>query len=203
MTNIIYSLLLLISIFVMFDANGANQQYNNMMDNNMDCATTAMPQGIDPQLLPNKNSQSAQTFIKYCSQCHRVPGPGLHTSAQWPSVIERMNKRMKMMSQDMMMMNIKAPTEKELALITEYVTQNAQQAMTIDEIAKINSTNGEKFKQVCAQCHALPNPAKYPKSAWPSIIKRMRANMLNMGKTPPDENTTNAILNFLVTQAKY
>lgn len=62
-----------------------------------------LPPEIDPALLPDSQSQGALLLVRYCSQCHNLPGPGSHTAEEWPAVEERMNLRMQMMSGSNMM----------------------------------------------------------------------------------------------------
>jgi len=39
-----------------------------------------MPSGINPDQLPEPDSKGAHLLARYCSQCHGVPGPGMHTA---------------------------------------------------------------------------------------------------------------------------
>lgn len=40
-------------------------------------------------------SRPAREFQQICSQCHAPPSPGLHTAAQWPQVVSRMEQIMR------------------------------------------------------------------------------------------------------------
>jgi len=87
-----------------------------------------MPPGIDPANLPDLQSEGALLIQRYCNQCHNLPSPGLHTAAEWPTVVARMNHRMQMMSgrgKMWMMRDIKAPSQQELDTLLTYLQANA------------------------------------------------------------------------------
>lgn len=88
-----------------------------------------LPPGIHPENLPDPQSAGAQLLARYCTQCHELPGPGMHTADQWPSVVDRMNQRMRMMSgRGMMgmMHDIKAPSDNELQTLVRYLQTHAK-----------------------------------------------------------------------------
>lgn len=88
-----------------------------------------LPPGINPENLPDPQSTGAQLLAQYCTQCHELPGPGMHTAEEWPSVVDRMNQRMWMMSgQGMMRMmhDIKTPTDNELQALVAYLQRHAR-----------------------------------------------------------------------------
>lgn len=81
-----------------------------------------LPTGIDEADLPEPKSQGAQLLVRYCTQCHDLPPPVLHTSTEWPMVLARMERRMEMMAQ---MGSIQNPSNKEQATILNYLQRNA------------------------------------------------------------------------------
>ena len=195
-------ILLVVGTTGQFAVRSVAQQGNMGMMNGMNCMMgNSMPQGIDPQLLPDANSEGTKLLIKYCSQCHGVPGPGLHIATEWPDVVARMNHRMQMMSRGRMMMNIEAPSESELKTLMAYLEKNAQKTISPDKLAGMDTADGQAFQKICTQCHALPDPAQHSGSEWPAVIERMRVNMSSMGKQLPDQTTTDLILNFLQTHS--
>jgi hypothetical protein len=48
---------------------------------------------IDPAH-PGLRTEAGKMFSIACSQCHAAPDPGLHTSREWPAVVERMKQHM-------------------------------------------------------------------------------------------------------------
>ncbi|VAX14474.1 hypothetical protein MNBD_GAMMA24-852 [hydrothermal vent metagenome] len=156
-----------------------------------------MPQGISPDQLPKAGSDGAKLVGRYCSQCHGIPGPGLHTASEWPAVVSRMNRRMQKMSRKRMMMQIEAPTSNELNMLIAYLEKNAQRTIELNKLGGADTSAGRAFQKTCSQCHALPDPAQHTSNEWPAVIKRMRKNMTSMGKSLPDQTTMDQILGFL------
>jgi hypothetical protein len=66
------------------------------------------------------NSPDAKLFNHYCSQCHALPSPAQHTSAEWPSVVARMRAHMQDLSQQ-----AQVPDPPELEKIIAYLQKNA------------------------------------------------------------------------------
>lgn len=85
-----------------------------------------MPRGTDPAQLPNPQAPGARLLNQYCTQCHGLPTPALHSAAGWPPVVERMNARMQWMSRNSRM-PIKAPNAAEFKSIVEYLQRHAGQ----------------------------------------------------------------------------
>ncbi len=54
-----------------------------------------MPTGFSPQLLDDRESQSAKLFMTTCTQCHGLADPKAHTPSEWPAVVVRMVDRMR------------------------------------------------------------------------------------------------------------
>jgi len=163
-----------------------------------------LPPGIDPKLLPDPGSRGARLLEQYCTQCHNLPGPGMHTAAEWPAVVNRMNGRMQMMSGGMMgggmmgggMMSVRAPSAKELDILLAYLQQHAQKPLTAS-YPDLDSPAGQAFRATCSQCHALPDPTQHTAADWPGVVGRMQRNMAVMGKTVPDAMTIKEIVGFL------
>jgi len=84
-----------------------------------------LPPGIDAADLPGPQSQGAKLLAHYCTQCHDLPPPVLHTSGEWPKVFARMDRRMKMMSR---MGSIQSPTDQERTTILNYLRRHAADA---------------------------------------------------------------------------
>lgn len=194
--------LLLIGIVGQFSVRSMAQQNNmSMMGGMGGMMRNRMPAGINPAQLPEPKSEGARLLGQYCSQCHGVPGPGLHTAAEWPDTIARMNRRMQMMSGGGMMMRIEAPDNNELKILTAYLEKNAQRTIDVNELMGADTPGGQAFQKTCSQCHALPDPTQHTRNEWPAVIERMRMNMSTMGKQLPDQTTTDRILGFLQMHA--
>ena len=164
-----------------------------------------LPPGIDPKILPDPESRGARLLERYCTQCHNLPGPGMHTAAEWPQVVNRMDGRMRMMSGGMMgggTMGVSAPSASELNMLMEYLQTHAQKPMDMAKYPDLDSAAGRAFQGTCAQCHALPDPRQHAPQEWPDIVARMRKNMSVMNKPVPDKTRSQAILEFLQRHAR-
>ena len=154
-----------------------------------------LPPGIDPKLLPDPQSAGARALERYCNQCHNLPGPGMHTAAEWPAVVGRMEARMRMMTG--MMGGIAAPTKTESDALLRYLQAHAQLPIDPKRYSDLDSPAGRSFQVTCAQCHALPDPGQHTAAQWPEVVARMRHNMTAMGRAVPDSRTLQQILRFL------
>lgn len=74
--------------------------------------------------LPKPQSLGAKLVNKYCTQCHALPDPKLHSEEGWNPTIERMNARMKWMKSNGRGVN--APDEKELEALTNYLLRHSK-----------------------------------------------------------------------------
>ena len=74
---------------------------------------------MDPGLLPDPDSQGALLLQRFCSRCHHVPGPGLHTAAEWPAVVERMKGYMASMGKSV-------PEERTVGDIVGFLQQHGR-----------------------------------------------------------------------------
>lgn len=191
---------LIIGIVGLFTVNSNAKQNNmGMMGMGHCMMRDRMPKGISPDQLPEPDSEGASLLGKFCSQCHGIPGPGMHTAEEWPRVVARMNQRMQMMSTRRMMMHIEAPNENEYKILMEYIEKNAQQTIKIEELQGSKTQGGQAFQKICTECHALPDPKQHSKNEWPAVVDRMRKNMVSMGVPVPGQEITDNILKFLQT----
>ncbi|MCW3479410.1 hypothetical protein OL229_07495 [Neisseriaceae bacterium JH1-16] len=94
-----------------------------MMDGMMMMGGLMTP-GADSAQLPDIQSTGAKLLNQYCTQCHGLPTPELHSAAGWPPVTQRMATRMQSMANNSGM-SIRVPTSKELQTITEYLQKHA------------------------------------------------------------------------------
>ncbi|HSA78606.1 MAG TPA: hypothetical protein VLG72_07100 [Nitrospirota bacterium] len=180
----------------MMGGEGMREMMQNMMGD-------MLPPPMDPALLPDPNSQGARLLRRFCTQCHYLPGPGLHTAAEWPAVEGRMDRRMRMMSRHGMMMmgRIEAPDKQELAAILGYLQVHAQKPLAARLAPGLETPAGKAFRDVCSQCHALPDPGQHTAKKWPEVVERMKGYMESMGKQVSDEKTLREILGFLQRNA--
>ena len=187
-----------ISMMGMMDRDGMKAMMKDMMG-------AQLPPGINPDELPEPASTGARLLARYCTQCHDMPGPGMHSAQAWPLIVERMNQRMQMMSgRGMMgmMRRIKAPTDNELETLIAYLQKHAQQPIDKTQYRDLNTPAGKLFDAVCSQCHDLPDPKQHTAAEWSAVVQRMTRNMELMGKPVPDQAALDTILGFLQKHAR-
>lgn len=157
-----------------------------------------LPPPMDPARLPDADSEGARLLKKFCSQCHHAPGPGLRTAAEWPAVVCRMDRRIRMMSRrGVMMGRVDAPEKGDLAAILAYLQTYAQKPLAVRLSPALKIQAGQSFRDVCSQCHVLPDPGQHSATEWPVVVERMKGYMADMGKPVPDEKTVRDIVGFL------
>ncbi len=178
---------------MMMDRTGMKEMMKIMMG-------AQLPPGINPENLPDPQSTGAQLLAQYCTQCHELPGPGMHTADEWPSVDDRMNRRMRMMSG--MMHDIKAPADNELRTIVAYLQRHAQKPMDKTKYTDLNTPAGKSFEVMCSQCHALPDPKQHTSDEWQGVVGRMAQNMKTMGKPIPDRETLETVVEYMQRHAR-
>jgi len=157
------------------------------------------PPGLEPAQLPTPDAQGAAVLNRYCTQCHALPGPGRHTAAEWPAVLERMNTLMEVASRFRGLMGkIQAPPPEELVLLREYLQENALQPLT----QPTAGYGAPAFAAACAGCHTLPDPRQHDPTQWSAVVRRMQHHMAVMDKAPPATETMTQVLTFLERAAR-
>ena len=73
---------------------------------------------------PDPGSAGAKLVSSYCTQCHAVPPPTLHTSSEWASVVGRMDLHMN--DGTMGFRGIRTPSKEEMQTILAYMQKNAR-----------------------------------------------------------------------------
>jgi len=166
----------------------------------------AAPPGISTEDLPDPNSPGAKLMVGYCTQCHNLPSPSMHTSAEWPGVAQRMFDRISilagMSSGWMGMMRMKAPSAEQQEIMVSYLQAHALTPLGPNEIPSPDSPGAVEFKSACSQCHGLPDPKLHTADEWPAVLTRMQFNMRSMGKQVISDNEKNEIAAYLSEHAK-
>lgn len=163
-------------------------------------------QPVDPETLPEPASQGAQVLKSRCMQCHGLVSPRQHASREWPYIVDRMDRRMRMMSGGgmgmMMRSDIQPLTQEEKNTLLTYLQQNAFKAMESSDLPDSSEPGAQAFSRTCSQCHALPDPSAYTAEGWKSIVERMGGDMENMGFGPLEPAQKKAILGYLEKEAR-
>jgi len=72
------------------------------------------------QSIPEPDSAGAKRYKTVCVRCHALPDPSLHTANEWPDVVERMRRNMKVMGKPVI-------TDTERTEISDYLKRHARQ----------------------------------------------------------------------------
>ncbi|MEO5330838.1 MAG: hypothetical protein H7839_02350 [Magnetococcus sp. YQC-5] len=153
---------------------------------------------LDPRDLKDPDSEGSRHIVKYCGQCHNVPGPSMHTREEWSLVFWRMIWRMQMMRAQFK--NFLVPTYAESHVMFSYLSANAIQAISASDVPTQNE-GAKDYLKICMQCHRLPAPTQHEPKDWHKVVNRMRSHMKNMGKVVPSPDEADRIVKFLKSQA--
>lgn len=156
------------------------------------------PPGLEATRLPESQSREVNLLSKYCTQCHGLPGPGMHTVDDWPQVVERMSQYM----QTMHSYHVQRPSDQEMELILSYLQRHAQTSMEKSRYPDLDTAAGIAFLQTCSRCHSTPDPKQHTRDEWPAVVQRMVRNMEIMGKKVPEQNQLQLVDEFLQRHAK-
>ena len=160
-----------------------------------------VPPGVNPQDLPDPNSKVAQLLVYYCTACHNLPSPSMHTEEEWSVVVDRMFRRMSRMSGGMMM-NVEMPSPEEQQEIVAYLRAHSLTSISPHKLPSPESQGAVLFKGRCSQCHGLPDPGRHTAKEWPTIVERMRGYMQSMDKKVITENEGKEIVSYLSRYAQ-
>jgi mono/diheme cytochrome c family protein len=188
-------------------AMGSGDMGPHMMRGMMD---GQFPPGISPEALPDPGGAGAELAKRYCTQCHDLPSPSLHTAEEWPSVAARMFHRMERMADGRQhlgmrrrhMVSIQAPPPAEQDAILAYLTQHAIRPAAPHEPGSPETPELTLFRQTCSRCHALPHSASHTADEWPLVVERMRKNMERMGRAGISDQERDSIIGYLQKHAR-
>lgn len=157
-----------------------------------------VPSTITPDELPDPQGRGAGLLTAYCTQCHALPSPRMHSAGEWPVVVARMMMRMRMMSRmPMMAGDISAPTADEEAALLDYLKAHGLREASPAMIGRSQAAGAQTFASVCSRCHALPDPAQHTPDEWSGVVERMQRNKQEMGKPPMTQDEQREIVDFL------
>ena len=161
----------------------------------------SIPAGFNPDDLPDAESRGATMLTLYCAQCHDLPPPTMHTSAEWETVINRM-KTIMQSRRGGMLMRIITPPEKDWAILETYLATHSQVPLDKKQTSDLDTPAGKAFQETCSQCHGAPNPATHTTNEWPRVVLRMKSHITRTGKNMPSQDVLMQIIEYLQTHGK-
>jgi Cytochrome C oxidase, cbb3-type, subunit III len=161
-----------------------------------------VPPGVSPENLPDPKSEGAQLLVYYCTQCHNLPSPSMHTAEEWPVIIDRMFRRISRMSGGMgMMMSVEMPSPDEQRTIVSYLVSHGMRSISPGTLPSPESKGAAFFKEFCSQCHALPDPKLHTSNEWAAVVEKMRGYMRAMDRKVITEGEAKEVLSYLGSHA--
>lgn len=164
--------------------------------------------------LPEPDSRGAKLIQAYCVQCHAVPAPQMHSAAEWPILMRRMEMRAETLHRrmggpvvrgllgDILMSGMASavvPPPQDADSLRAYLERHAMPAARPGEIG--TGAEAELFVQRCGTCHEPPAPSAHTAEEWPDVIGKMRANMALMSVAPMSDEEQQRIVSFLQGRA--
>jgi cytochrome c553 len=149
------------------------------------------PAGIGPGDLPAPASREAGLMVQYCTQCHNLPSPAMHSATDWPRVLRRMWLRMDRLPPSM---GIRTLDEGDRGGVLNYLMANGLMVSGAELPA---GAGRQDFAVVCSRCHALPDIRNHSSRDWPAVFQRMERNMERMMVSLPTSDQTSKILLYL------
>jgi cytochrome c5 len=151
------------------------------------------PAGLTPDALPDPASPGAQALLRYCTACHALPSPAIHSATDWPAVVRRMWLRIDRVSGEF---GVPVPNTAERAVLLPYLLEHA---LKVGDAELPAGPGREEFRATCSRCHELPDPRQHSPVDWVAVARRMNQHMEDMlGRTINREDFTR-IVRYLET----
>ncbi len=149
------------------------------------------PAGLVAEELPDPHTSGAEYTQKYCTACHELPSPLIHSATDWPRVLRRMWLRMERVSPSF---NVPVPTSAERLVIQRYAIDNALRVSG----ASLPAAPGRSFfSATCSRCHDLPDPRQHSPEDWVAVVRRMMDRMDQMLGETLDQNEYARVVEYL------
>ena len=158
-----------------------------------------IPGGLTAEKLPEPGSRGARLYASYCSQCHNLPNPKMHSTDDWPIMFEKMTEHSRLMAG--LNPDIKMLVPNEKAEIISYLTRNGFVALP-GNAALLKGPDAFKIIWFCSVCHAIPDPKQFSPQEWSKIVDRMNDYRNKQGREEMTKSDRDAIINFLTKKLR-
>lgn len=159
-------------------------------------ARVALPPAAPASSLPEPESDGARLLERYCTGCHPLPTPSIHSAADWPQVTRRMWLRIDGLAPGF---TIPRPTMAERAVIVRYLTGHA---LPTSGAALPDRPGRNTYVTVCGRCHELPDLRTHTAGDWGVVVGRMQERMESMLGSGMNEEEQADILRYLAATAQ-
>ncbi len=154
------------------------------------------PIGVSPTDLPDPESEGAGFVQQYCSGCHELPTPLIHSATDWARVVRRMWLRIDGLAGNY---EVAIPTSAERVVMLRYLIDNA---LKVSGSALPPGPERVSFAATCGRCHELPDPRQYAYEDWIAVVQRMAALMESMLQEALTREEYSKVLLYLETASQ-
>lgn len=159
-----------------------------------DVRRIVIPFGLTAGQLPDSQSRGAVLLASYCSQCHNIPNPKMHSAGDWPMVFE------KMMGHALLMAgaapDVRTPADTEKKEIVSYLERNGFRELPASS-PLLGDPRAFNLVWFCSVCHAVPDPDQFPAEEWGSIVDRMNGHRKKQGREEMGHADRKAVMKIL------
>jgi cytochrome c5 len=132
------------------------------------------PEGVRLEDLPDPTSEGAQFVARYCTECHALATPQVHSAADWPPIVRRMWLRIEGLDPSYGAAN---PTSAERVVLLRYLMEHG---LEVHRTALPDEPGRDTFASACGRCHGLPSPDSHAREEWADVVVRMSALTASM-----------------------
>ena len=165
--------------------------------------------------LPEPEARGAALQQVYCVQCHGVASPKMHSAAEWPILLRRMNMRTRTLRDrlageqvegavdEMLMAGLQTaniPTAEDQDSLVAYFTRHALPAAEPAEIG--NGPDDLLYLEYCSLCHETPSRTAHGPEGAEALVYRMSAMMQILGMTPPSDAEKQRLISYVQAAAE-
>lgn len=161
----------------------------------------AIPGGLAADRLPDSQSKDARLYASYCSKCHSLPSPRMHSTSDWPVRFEKMMDHVKLMAEAAP--DIKLPADNEKVGMVSYLQKNGFVGLPA-YAPLLTEPEGFNVAWFCSACHAVPDPIQFPAKGatqltaneWSMIVDRMNTYRKKQGREMMSESDKKLVVDF-------
>ena len=160
-----------------------------------DVKKIVLPFGLSADQLPDAKSKGAELYATYCSQCHNLPSPKMHSANDWPMRFEKMMDHATQMAGASP--GVKTPAKKEKKEIVSYLQKNGFRGLPANSPI-LREPQAFNLLWFCSVCHAVPDPKQFPPEQWDKIVDRMNGYRKTQGREEMSSNDREMVIHILV-----
>lgn len=168
------------------------------------------PTNISRTGLPEAEGTGAGLLEVYCTQCHWLPTPQMHSSEEWDILLRRMLLRARLLDARLEGEHVPenltvtgryrlVPTVEHLDSLRAYLKRNA--LPVVDPASLPETEAAGLYVERCAACHQTPAPDAHVASEWDRVVDRMQTNMKLMQVDTLTRAERDEIMAFLEEEA--